>query len=110
MINENKVLFDNPDHNYITSINANCTYQDSKNYFLGNTFFMGNCDSQESDPKMWATCIGFEYCKTFKVIKGSFKGHVGLIKGSILKGTYHLHCLKTGSKFLVTEAQLKAVL
>lgn len=63
MLNTVLVQFEDSSKNYKTNVNGKSTFQDLNDYFVGNTFFMGTCDTQESDPKYWHKCIAIKLFK-----------------------------------------------
>ena len=106
MLNKVLVKFDDFKFNYFSSVNALSKFESLHRYFVGQTFFMGSDDTQESDPNMWQTCREIILFKTeFIVISGSFKGETGTIRSKMLNDLYMLD-ISDGSAIAVTSSQI----
>lgn len=103
MIKSINVLMNNSKFNYSTNVNFHSSAKDLRDYFVGTTFFMGTCDSQESDPAFNPKCIGIEILPVHAVvIAGSFKGEQGELKAGLNKNTFHVNgCLVTANQIEV---------
>lgn len=55
-LNSVKVLFENPEHNYKTSVSAESTEETVKHYFVGKYFDMGRFPNED-----FHKCIGIEF-------------------------------------------------
>lgn len=97
MIKSVKVFTNNSKFDYVTSVNFWQSKKAIESYFIGNTFFFGSCDSQESDPNYWATVTHVEVLPVnVKVISGTFEGTTGELKAGLSKGLFHVRgCLVT---------------
>jgi hypothetical protein len=58
-MNKAKVMFNDPKHNYLTSLSAQCTKQDAQDYFIGQTLDVGVYPVENMQ-----VCTGIEYSKS----------------------------------------------
>jgi len=103
MLKSINVIMDNPRFNYSTSVNFWSSESDLKDYFVGSSFFMGTCESQENDPFYNPKCVGIEI-KPVNVLvtSGAFTLEEGELKAGLNKNTFHVNgCLVTANQIEV---------